>query len=169
MNTIFRPLPCVLALAGGLTLASGPGLRAGEPARTAPGKVLVLDNDATLEGDIERVGDRYRVRRSVGETWIPADRAARLCDSKEDALAFLRRRANLDDPDERLRLARWCHLHGLRDQALAEARAALGLRPGHEESRRLVQYLGQPDRPAGGAAAAAPAARPQSPAPPVEL
>jgi hypothetical protein len=103
--------------------------------------VLLLDNDRLLEGDIERVGDQYRVRRTVGETWVPADRALCLCTTREEAYTCLRRRANLDDPDERLRLARWCHLQGLRTQALAEVTAAVDLRPDHADSRRLLQNL----------------------------
>src|SRR5262245_55617209 len=90
----------------------------------ATGKVLLLDNERTLEGDIGRIGTQYRVKPSVGVTWVPAEKVLHLCASQEEAHAFLARRANLDDPDERLRLARWCHLHGLRDQALAEVRAA---------------------------------------------
>ena len=59
---------------------------------------------------------------------------------------FPRRRANLADPDEHLRLARWCHLQGLRPQALAEVKAAVELRPEHDESRRLLAYLEQAAR-----------------------
>jgi hypothetical protein len=66
-----------------------------------------------------------------------------LCSTLEDAYASLRRRANLHDPDERLRLARWCHLHGLRTQALAEVTAAVDLRPDHADSRRLLHNLQQ--------------------------
>jgi hypothetical protein len=118
------------------------GLEAAQPEtpRTT-GKVLVLDNERTLEGDIERVGVQYRIRRSVGELWIRAENTLRLCETKEEAYAFLRSRANLRDPDEHLRLARWCHLQGLRRQALAEATAAVELRPNHPESRRLLRSL----------------------------
>jgi hypothetical protein len=105
--------------------------------------VLVLDNERTLEGDVERVGDQYRVRRSVGETWLAADRALRLCADNLEALAFLRGRANLEDADERLRLAQWCRSRGLADQALAEVRAAAQLRPEHAETRRLLAHLEQ--------------------------
>src|SRR5262245_1568661 len=122
MKTIFRLLLCGLAVGGGFLRAAGPD-------KPQAGKVLVLDNDRTLEGDIERVGDRYCIRRSVGVTWVPAERVAGVCASKADALAFLRRRSNLDDPDERLRLSRWCHLQGLRNQALVEVKAAVQLRP----------------------------------------
>jgi hypothetical protein len=117
-------------------------LQAAQPETTeASGKVLVLDNERTLEGDIERVGPQYRIRRPVGELWVRAEQALRLCQTREEAYAFLRARANLLDPDEHLRLARWCHLHGLRRQALEEATAAVEVRPSHAESRRLLSTL----------------------------
>ncbi len=48
---------------------------------------------------------------------------------------------NLGDPDERLRLARWCQTNNLRAQALEEAKAALDMRPAHAESRKMVGVL----------------------------
>jgi hypothetical protein len=110
-----------------------------QPART--GKVLVLENENVLVGEIERLGDQYRVRRSLGETWVPANHALCLCSDMEAAYAFIRGRANLHDPDERLRLARWCRGNGLLAQAITEAKAALTLRPDHPESRRLLALL----------------------------
>ncbi len=140
MNTLFRPLL-------GLTIFAGACLapaRATEPAPAAAGKVLLLQNESVLEGDIERVGDQYRVRRTVGgETWVPAERALGLCRTLEEAYERVRARANLADPDERLRLAGWCRQYGLRPQALAEVREAVRLRPGHEPSRRLLTNLEQ--------------------------
>ena len=49
--------------------------------------------------------------------------------------------ANLRDPDERLRLAHWCHTNGLKDRALSEARVALDMRPDHTETIQFVQIL----------------------------
>jgi hypothetical protein len=147
-------------------LAAAPG---DEPTSAAPvvltvGRVLVLENEGVLEGDVECVGDQYRVRRGQGETWVRGEQVLRLCRDHEDAYAFLRTRANLDDPDERLRLARWCRQYGLRRQALEEVQAAAQLRPEHAETRRLLNGLLQ-------AAAASPPAppaepRPETPAPP---
>src|SRR5438552_6074327 len=138
MNTKMRLVLCVLATVAPAWVA----LRAAQPeaARTS-GQVLVLDNERTLEGDIERVGEQYRIRRSVGELWIRAENTLRLCPTREEAYAFLRTRANLRDPDEHLRLARWCHQQGLHRQALEEATAAVELRPEHAESRRLLGNL----------------------------
>jgi hypothetical protein len=133
MKTIRFPLLCVAVLL----------VAAEQPPSHLTGKVLLLENERTLEGDIERVGDQYQVRRSVGETWVPANRVLRLCQTLEEAFDYLQKRSNLQDPDERLRLAAWCRLHGLRDQALAEVRAAVELRPRHAESRRLLAHLEQ--------------------------
>jgi hypothetical protein len=115
------------------------GSKDGPP--TASGHVLILENGRTLEGDIEREGTQYRVRRPVGETWVSGEKVVRLCASLEDAYEYLRRQANLRDPDERLRLTRWCQQHELHDQAVAEIAAAVELRPHNAEYRRLLQSL----------------------------
>jgi hypothetical protein len=65
----------------------------------------------------------------------------RLCATREEAYRYLRERANLADPDERLRLAQWCQLNGLREQAVAEVTAAVELRPSNPESCRLLRSL----------------------------
>jgi hypothetical protein len=66
-----------------------------------------------------------------------------LCADLSDAYAFLRRRANLDDADERLRLAKWCHAQGLREEALAEVSAAVAIQPRQQEAQRLLRRLQQ--------------------------
>lgn len=138
MKTKYCLLLCALAVpAWAILKASDP-----PPARTS-GRVLILDNDRTLEGDIERRGEQYCVRRPIGETWVPADKVLCLCGDLEEAWKFLQTRANLRDPDERLRLARWCLFHGLKPQALAEVTAAVELRPHHAESQRLMRSLQQ--------------------------
>src|SRR6266404_4395367 len=138
MTTNMQMVLCVLAVAAPAWVAS----RAGQPeAAPTTGKVLVLDNERTLEGEIERVGAQYCVRRPVGELWVRAENTLRLCETRGEAYAFLRTRANLRDPDEHLRLARWCHQQGLHRQALEEATAAVELRPEHAESRRLLGNL----------------------------
>src|SRR5262245_37991168 len=152
MTTRIALLLCALAIGPG-----GLPLRAADPA-AAPvkGKVLLLENERILEGDVERIDDQYRVRRTVGETWVPASRVLCLCQTREEAYAHLRTRANLRDPDERLRLGQWCYLHELREQALAEVTAAAQLRPEHAPTQRLLAGLQR-------SAAAPPAPRPPQP------
>ena len=128
-----------------LVAAVGAGLAAQESAvREAPrltGRVLLLHSERGMEGEIEKIGEQYRIRRGSGEAWVPADKAMRLCADWEDAYAYMKTRANLGDPDERLRLVRWCQLNSLREQALLEAKLALEMRPGHHESQQLVTLL----------------------------
>lgn len=114
---------------------------AAQDAPPASGKVLILANDRVLEGEIDRFGDQYRIRRGVGETLIAANRGKRLCADWGEALAYVRSQANLGDPDERLRLARWCQQHGLNDDAALEAGVALEMRPTHPETKKLVRFL----------------------------
>jgi hypothetical protein len=113
--------------------------RADKPAEV--GQVLVLDNEHTLTGNIERVGDQYRIKRLLGETWVPAAKVMKLCASLEEAHRFLQSQTNLDDPDERLRLADWCRQHHLHEQAIAEVQAAVDLCPSNEHAQRLLGYL----------------------------
>lgn len=136
-----------------LIVCAGSSLRGKEP--PTRGRVLILENDRTLEGDIARYGDQYSIRRTIGETWMPADKVVALCESYEDAYRMLRGRANLADPDERVRLARWCQRHELREQALAEAAEAVRLKPDHPEARRLLNHLQRPVLPASEPAAPA--------------
>jgi hypothetical protein len=147
-------------LTSGLTVAAlcPVPIRAADPQTPrTKGHVLVLENERTVEGDIERDGDQYRIRRQGGETWVPAATALRLCETLQEAYQFLQQRANLRDPDERLRLGRWCQLHGLRAQAVAEAEAALELRPTSAEAQHLLQSLQRAANTPAAAAAPSPA------------
>lgn len=119
-----------------------PGQEAAKPAVTAKtGKVLLLKNQRVLEGDIIQEGANYRIRRRIGSSTVPGNLVLALCASREDAYAVLRSRANLRDPDERVRLARWCQFQGLLDLGLQEARAAYELQPKNKEAERLVRSL----------------------------
>lgn len=102
------------------------------------GRVLLLANDRTLEGDIERIGEQYRIRRGNSEMMLPASQAQRLAVSWADLFQYLQSRANLNDPEERLRLARWAHLNSLLPQAVEQVEAALALRPNHAETKQLL-------------------------------
>ena len=147
MKTILRVGWLAPALALGMMVRA-----AGQDAPSAGG-VLILNNDRVMEGVIDKVGDEYRIRRGTSETYVAVTRGRRLFADWDEALTFMRSQANLGDPDERLRLARWCQQNGLTEQAVAEARAALEMRPSHAETKQLLQVLQRP-------AASTPAAQP---------
>jgi hypothetical protein len=148
MKTILRVGWLAPALALGMMVRA-----AGQDAPRA-GSVLILNNDRVMEGVIDKFGDEYRIRRGTSETYVAVTRARRLFADWDEALNFMRSQANLGDPDERLRLARWCQQNGLTEQAIAEARAALEMRPSHAETKQLLHVL---QRPAASAPAAGPA------------
>ena len=105
------------------------------------GKVLILQNERAFEGDIEKIGDVFRVRKGGGEIVVASSQALHLCGDWDDALKFMRSRANLDDPDERLRLAKWCQVNHQIERALAEAKIALTMRPKHGATKQMVKVL----------------------------
>src|SRR5262245_46625984 len=111
-----------------LAVALSSRLLAGEPASS--GRVLVFEHGGVIEGDVERVGGRYRVRSGGGETFVPTAGVLGIAADKEGAFQLWKQRANLKDPKEHVRLARWCQAQGLRSRAVDEAAAALALRPG---------------------------------------
>ena len=78
-----------------------------------------------MEGDIEKVGMQMCIRRGMSEVWIAGDKTARLCADWDDAFAYVRSLVKLDDANDVVKLARWCHLHQLNAKALEQA-----LRPG---------------------------------------
>jgi hypothetical protein len=133
----FYPFLCTAALLG----PGAPLSFATDPVAPATGTVLVVDERHTLEGDIERIADQYRIRHGGGETWLPANKALHLCGNYGEALAYLRTQANLDDADEHLRLALWCRDHNLPTEALTEVREAVKLRPTDSASTALLVRL----------------------------
>jgi hypothetical protein len=157
MQTLLRALVALAGLAVPLLLSP----RAPADPPTAAGRVLVLDNEHLLAGEVERQGDQYCIRAAASELLLPAAKVLKVCASRDEAFAYVSSRANLRDPDERLRLARWCHENGMYAHAVQEATAALDLRPGDTEARLLLETLKRAT--AAGATAPGPASPPAVP------
>ncbi|MBI3821872.1 MAG: hypothetical protein HY289_04225 [Planctomycetes bacterium] len=131
----FAIVPAVLAGIGLLVCAQD------APKERTKGTVLLLKTGHAMEGDIERTGMQFCIRRGPSEVWIAEDRAIRLCADWADAFAFALTKINTNDADDRIRLARWCHLHHLNDRALEQARCALELQPTNAEAKQFVLML----------------------------
>jgi hypothetical protein len=164
MNTI---LLSTLSAAALLPAAPPPAPVPANPPEALPlsGKVLVLKNERTVEGEIEYIAGRYRVRRPVGEMWVEAAGVLRLCANQGEAYACLHglALAKPEDADRRLRLAEWCLDRGMTAEARAELEEGLKLNKAHPDGRRLVARLQA--RPGTGAASQA-TQPPTLPAPP---
>jgi hypothetical protein len=131
MNAIFRALACACLVAG---VAA-----AGSPAAN---RVVILDNENLIEGEVTRVDDGYEIHRPVGgDMTLPAKRVLAVVADRKAAFAVVAERANRRDADERLRLAKWCANNGLMDEALSEAQTAARMRPGFTAAEQLVRSL----------------------------
>jgi hypothetical protein len=101
------------------------------------GNVLLIDYDRILEGGIERVGDRFRIRQGAGEMTIPAATNMLLLPDKEAAFQLLKGRTKLSDPLALVKLSRWCLTNDLKQQALDTAEMALALLPTDRSLKRF--------------------------------
>jgi hypothetical protein len=123
-----------------LTLAAGLCLAAVALA-DAPGKILILDNELLIEGEVRRDRDQYVVRRGSGETIIPASRVIDVVPDRRHAYLAMSARCNRRDFDDRMHLIHWCMEQGLRAEALAEAESLRQFRPEDAGLTRLVDGL----------------------------
>lgn len=105
------------------------------------GKVLILDNQQILEGEIEQVGNRFRIRRAGGETWLPAKPGYTLMADRDAAYRLMQSKIDLNDAKDRLQLSRWCYSNGFKAQAVFEAEAASRLLPNDASVRRYCEDL----------------------------
>jgi len=132
MNAIFRTLACAVLGAGVAT--------AGPPA--AKNRVVVLDNENLIEGEVARVDDRYEIHRPIGgDLTLPAKRVLAVVADRKAAFAVVAERANRRDADERLRLAKWCANNGLMEEALSEAQTAARMRNGFAAAEQMIRSL----------------------------
>jgi hypothetical protein len=134
MNAILRPL-----LAGTCLCLFTTRFVAADPPELASGKVLLFEHGGIIEGDITREGDKFRVRHTSGSSVVQAKGIVGLFADKDAVLQYLKQKANLNDPKERVRLARWCQAQGMRQAAVGEAEAALALRPDEPVLKQFVE------------------------------
>lgn len=105
------------------------------------GKVLVTKDRRITEGDIERLGDRFIIRRGEGQTILRSEQVLFLVNSRSEAYQRLLATIDAKDVMARVELSRWCYAHGLREEALVEARAASELRPDDAGLQRMTEML----------------------------
>jgi hypothetical protein len=132
-----------LSAVGAIALVVAWQLGAAPPADDVAGRVLLLDNQRVLEGEVVRVGDQYRVRRDGGETLLPVERVLAVCPDLNAAYRLLRDRIEPRDAAARLRLAQWCDANGLRPEAVAEAQAVVELQPRSTDAQALLKLYRQ--------------------------
>jgi hypothetical protein len=131
MNAALRTLACFL-IGAAFAVANPPtGTR-----------IVVLDNENLVEGEVAKTAGGYQIRRPAGgDMTLPENRVLAVVASRKEAYAVVLERANRRDADEHLRLARWCSANDLPEEALAEARIAAQMRPGFTAAERYALAL----------------------------
>ena len=141
-------------------------------------QVVLLADGKLVEGVVTAAGEKVVVRRAGGDQVYAADQVQFVGASKDAAYRFLKAKAEPGDAAGRVRLARWCMLGGMREQALEEAREAAKLQPGNAAATGMVRTLEESLRlyPGDGSTPARPATpphqgadAPRSPSPEVEV
>jgi hypothetical protein len=132
MNAIIRFTLCLAAAAPLAQVAA-----MDPPVASTTGKVLLIDYDRILEGNIERVGDRFRIRHGAGEMTVPAVANMLLLPDKDTAFQLLKNRTKLTDPIALVKLSRWCLANDLKPRALETADMALALLPNDRSLKRF--------------------------------
>ncbi|QDV35116.1 hypothetical protein [Tautonia plasticadhaerens] len=118
---------------------SGPPGQEPQPSRTVllmkDGKVRSFDGSA-----VEDRGD-FVVRMQEGEVRVPADRVEGRFGSLREAYEYQRDHLPDRDPDEHLRLARWCLTQGMEGEAAEQLRALLSWSPGDSQAADMLKAL----------------------------
>jgi hypothetical protein len=122
-----------------------PGLDrlAPEPAANlAPaGKLVVLKGNRLVEGTVKMQGETVVVRQGALDRSFPKADVLFIGGSKDEVYRFMLSKAPTEGVDGRMAVAKWCVLNGLREQALAEARAILTQHPTHRGAADLARSV----------------------------
>ena len=111
------------------------------PSASAP-TVLLLSSGKVLRGTIEKAEAGYVVKQRIGPIPVARHDVEGTFPTIEEAYRYLRDRLPKGDPDEHLKLARWCIEQGLKAEARAQLGSVLALTEDHPQARAMIAMLG---------------------------
>ena len=122
-----------------------PGLDSLQPEPAANlalhGKLIVLKGNRLIEGAVTTNTDKIIVRQGSLDRSFAKEDVLYIAESRGEVYRFMLATVPADNADKRLAVAKWCTLHGLREQALAEAREILKLQPAHRGAASLARSM----------------------------
>jgi hypothetical protein len=130
-----------LVLTVGLTLLGLVGFAAARPDDPPPPAaptVLLLTNGRIIQGEISREGNEVLVKQRAGVIRRPKDQVEGIFRSLNEAYEFKRGQLPELDPDEHLKLARWCLSQNLQDSAKKEVLTVLKVSPRSGEAKAML-------------------------------
>ena len=111
------------------------------PERPATPSVLLQTNGRLLRGKVVENDDAYVVQMRGGEIRVPKYQAIRAFDSIEAVYQYKVTQVPENDPDEHLKLARWCLSQNLRPQAMTELKKVVELSPSSTEAKSMLTAM----------------------------
>ncbi len=110
-------------------------------------RVLLLTNGKVIPGDIveDAAAGLYRLRQNGGSIGYPKIMVLKAGDSIDDLYRFQVARLPGGDPDERMKLARWCLTEHLTAQAKEQLEAVKAMCPDDAEVKRMLYNLAAAD------------------------
>lgn len=126
------------------TRAATPGdapIPAPPAAASAPLQVLLKSNGQILHGTVTEEADDYVVRQFGNEIRVPKHDAERAFATLGDVYRYKRSEIPDGDPDEHLKLARWCLSQKLTAEAKLEVQAVLVHSPEAREAKAMLASL----------------------------
>lgn len=112
------------------------------PAAVATSRtVLLLSDGQVLKGQIREEGDQYVVRQPGGEIRRHKSLVEGTFDSVEAVYRFKLSQTNERDPDDQLKLARWCMIQKLPNEAKERVKVVVALSPSSNEAKAMLVSL----------------------------
>ncbi len=103
--------------------------------------VLLMTNGRLLSGTITREGKKYLVQSRAGTIPVPADQVEETFESIAAVYRYKVAQVPERDPDEHLKLARWCLGQNMTAEAMTELKAVLAVSPRAREAKAMLANL----------------------------
>ncbi len=104
-------------------------------------QVVVLRNGNVLQGEVDLLGDVYRVMTNTSEIRLPATEVERVVATLHDAYAARRAEVRSDVAVDRLRLATWCIRQEMWAEAANELAEVRSIAPRHPDLPLLERRI----------------------------
>jgi hypothetical protein len=137
---------CGMALWSVAVLAQSPapGSVPPAPADSAPtqtSSVLLLTNGRVVQGVLSENDSNYILRQRGGNIQFPKREVEKIFGSMQAIYQYKLSRLAHQDPDEHMKLAKWCLTMKMVDEARSELEMVLKLSPGSSEAKAMVVSL----------------------------
>ena len=110
----------------------------------APSETVLLMRDGSVrvhDGSIAEQGDAYVLGLAAGTVRLPKDQVEGRFASRREAYEYCRDHLPDRDPDERLRLARWCLEQHMMAEAAEQLEAMLAMSPGDPRAESMLRSI----------------------------